>query len=75
MSKFLKRIVFLGVGAMMLVVNILPIFDTYATTHGSGEYGISASVDSNADWLVSFTIDGEDWVAEDSYLSNNGEYL
>ena len=75
MSKFLKRIAFLSVGAMMLVVNILPIFDTYAATHGSGEYGISASVDSNADWLASFTIGGEDWVAGDSYLSNNGEYF
>ena len=60
MGKNLKRIAFLGVSAIMLAANFLPVIRTYAATHGSGEYEITVSIDSNTDWLASFTIDGED---------------
>ena len=73
MGKILKRTARFCVG-MMMVANILPFIKVYAATHGSGEYEITASVDSNADWLASFTIDGEDWVNGDTYLSSDAEY-
>lgn len=77
MIKILERIVAVGVSAMMLAVGILPLFkiNTYATSYGEGDYKLSVSVDSNADWLAALTIGTMyDWDAADEYLSGDGHY-
>ncbi|MBQ3430909.1 hypothetical protein IJG20_02290 [Candidatus Saccharibacteria bacterium] len=75
MNKFFKRLAIFSLIFGLIFAGLLPLTRVYATDHGEGEYRITASVDSNADWLDDFTIDGVDWSPEDAYLSPNGSYF
>lgn len=74
MGKFLKQLTAAAFSLILTVAGLVPLTRVYATDHGEGEYKITASVDSNSDWVASFTIDGEDWVAGDSYSSPDAKY-
>ncbi len=74
MGKFLKQLTAAAFSLILTVAGPVPLTRVYAIDHGEGEYKITASVDSNSDWVASFTIDGEDWVAGDSYSSPDAEY-
>lgn len=75
MNRVLKRVAVAGISAMLLVAGFVPLIKVHATQHGSGEYELGISVDYNADWVKSVTIDGEEWHPEDNYLSVNGTYF
>ena len=74
MGKFLKQLTAAAFSLILTVAGLVPLAKVYAADHGEGEYKITASLDSNSDWVASFTIDGEDWVAGDSYSSPDAEY-
>lgn len=75
MKKILSRMVALGAGTLLLVAAFLPLINVYAATHGEGDYELGVSVDSNADWVVSLTINSENWNPNDTYLNNNNQYF
>ena len=75
MNRLLKRIGTLGAGVGMLLANFIPAVGAFATDYGTGSYELTASVDSNADWVTSFTIDGKDFGAADRYFSEDDSYF
>ncbi len=76
MPKFVKRVAAMGVSIALLAAAILPLskINAFATSRGEGDYKLTLSVDSNADWLAALTINATDWNPDDEYLTGNGQY-
>ena len=74
MKRMMKGAMALGMSLMMTVANMLPMARVFATDHGEGEYRLTLSVDSNADWVASLTVNGENYVENDVYLDSDGTY-
>jgi len=78
-KNYLKSIIgksmVLGVVLALIAAVFSPMLRIYATQHGTGDYELGISVDSNADWVASMQVGSDDWNANDTYLSNDGRYF